>query len=61
MLMMKNKDTFINHLLSIIGGVLMTIVCGTIVANFGGSAMISIIMYCLTVCVYTVIYLLWKD
>ena len=61
MLMMKNKETFINHLLSIIGGVMMTIVCGTIVANFGTSAMISIIMYCLTVCVYTVIYLLWKN
>lgn len=61
MLMMKNKETFINHLLLIIGGVMMTIVYGTIVANFGASAMISIIMYCLTVCVYTVIYLLWKN
>lgn len=59
--MTKNKETFINHLLLVIAGFLMTIVCGTIVANFGWSAPISFIMYILLATVYSVIYLLWKD
>ncbi len=59
--MTKNKDTFINHLLLVIAGFLMTAVCATIVANFGWIAPISFIMYCLLMIVYAVIYLLWKD
>ena len=59
--MTKNKDEFINHLLSTIAGILITLVCGTIVANFGWTSTISFISYFLTVCIYTVIYLLWKD
>ena len=59
--MTKSKETFINHLLSLIAGFMITLVSATIVANFGWTAMISLISYVLVAIVYFVIFILWKD
>ena len=59
--MTKNNETFINHLLSMTAGFLMTVATATIVANFGWTAIISLISYALTAIVYFVIFILWKD
>jgi hypothetical protein len=55
------QESFFNHVLLIVAGCLMTLLCATIVANFGFLAAISIISYLLTLIVYFVIYLLWKE
>lgn len=59
--MMKNKDSFLNHLLLSIAAIMMTLVCMTVVSNFGLVSIPSLISFVLTAISYYLGFYLWKN
>ena len=59
--MMHNKDFFVCQLSLLIGTFLQTAAWLTIVSNFGWTHPASIMSYIVSVLIYFVVYILWKQ
>lgn len=61
MKILSNKDSLVRQVLLLVSAVLSTLATLTVVSNFGWGHMASFIFYPITVLIYYIVYLLWKN
>jgi hypothetical protein len=61
MKMLSDKDSIVRQTMLIVGGILQSAVWMTVASNFGLFHKVTLIFYALSILVYYIIYLLWKQ